>query len=163
MKLRKLWRMVGAAIAISVLVATLFGTATMAKGPVSEPGNSLSIEVETVHGHIGPGAVCVPLSQYSPGDQIVWRIWVRDANSNLLDNTRLQSVFVNISGVQIPGGHLEAEYESHGPLGYFWSVVWTIPTDYAITGSLSFQVVAIAKDGSVGTLNDFGSILILSP
>ncbi len=161
MKLRKIGRMVGAAIAISVLVATLFGTGIMAQGINQIPGNTLSVTAETVHGHVNTpySEICVQSSQYKPGQQIVWRVWVADKNGNTLTGSDLSSVTVTLP----EGVTLNAEYGNHGPFGSFWAAVWTIPADYRVTGSLPYEVSAKALDGSKGRFDNSASILILSP
>lgn len=167
MKLRKLWGMMGAAIATSILLIAPLGNGILAKGNSQGKGNSLAITADAVFGALGapsPELICVESNHYSPGDEIVWRVVVRDENGNPMDDTELRSVVVNL-----PGNHLDAIYYPGGhPVTFngqdhFWTAVWTIPNVYRVTGSLPYQVAATANNGSKGRFNDAGSILILSP
>lgn len=158
MKLRKLWVMVGVALVISVLVAALFGTGIIAAGNPGY-GNSLSLNVSTRQ-----EGTCAATNIYHPGDLVIWQIFVQDADGNYLsgNNTPLPSVFVNIRGVQLPGGHLVAVPDPFAPPATpWWVATWTVPSDYAITGTLAYQVHAIAKNGTVGMFSDSTSTLIL--
>jgi hypothetical protein len=160
MKLRKLWGMVGVALAISVLVATLFGTGIMAAGDPGK-GNSLSLTVSTRQ-----EGTCAETNTYYPGDLVIWQIYVQDADGNYLggDTAPLPSVFVNIHGVQLPGGHLVAVPDPFSPPDApWWVATWTVPSDYAITGTLAYGVVATDKQGNVGMFSDFTSTLIEQP
>ncbi len=159
MKLRKMWRAVGAAIAIGVLVTTLFGTGVLANGNDQRKGNSLSVIANTV-----TGGTCIENDIYHPGQEIVFRIWVTDLNGNALTGSDVSSVVVTLP----EGVILDAHYGQHPPppappLAYFWTVGWTVPDGYRTTGSLPYEVAVTALDGSKGRFNNSNSILILSP
>jgi hypothetical protein len=159
MKLRKMWMVLGVAIIIGILMATLFGTGIMAKDSNQAMGtNSLTVYANTALGFIpgitNPSDACIELSKYLKGQEIVWRIRVLDEALRPMDDTQLKSVVVEIPG----GPTLPATYGGHGmpePTDYFWAVAWIIPEDFS-TGTYPYQVVATALQGRrTGTFNDF--------
>jgi hypothetical protein len=174
MKIQKLWGLVAVAVAISVLVATLFGTGILANNNDQGTGmgtNSLFVYSNTAIGSVGvpvltkPADICVESSRYFLGQEIVWRIRVLDEAHRPMDNKQLKSVVVEIPG----GPTLNASYGGHPgnpgatPTDYFWSAVWTIPgpgdstyPDGYPTGTFPYQVLATALHGKrTGTFNDF--------
>ena len=110
------------------------------------PGNTPS-------GNTGP--VCVLANQFKRKENVIFRIRVRNARGQPLDDKGLKSLVVELSD----GNKIPAEYRARppvavrarlgltGPIDYFWSSAWLIPADYP-TGSLTYRVVATDMQGN---------------
>ncbi len=120
----------------------------------TEPAGKLFFEGDIVRhaleGQQGP--FCVLQNQYRRGEAVAWRIRVLRPSGAVADGTLLKSVVVELGN----GDKLPTEYKSHGnpATDYFWSVSWTVPTDFP-TGSLGYKVVVTMEDDSVVTWEPF--------
>jgi len=134
-------------------------------GAVAAQDAKLFIEGDIVRGNTPSGItgpVCVLANQFKRKENVVFRIRVRDAAGQPLDDKAIKSLVVELSD----GQKLPAVYRSRpplsvrnalgltGPTDYFWSAAWLIPEDYP-TGSLSYQVVATDMHGNTQSWTPF--------
>lgn len=141
------------------------GFATAAHGQQTK----LFLDGDIVRGNQPGGAtgpVCVLASQFKRGENVVFRIRVRDAEGKLLDEKGLKDVMVELSnGTRLPmhfGGHPPPPQTSTDNL---WSAAWIIPGSHP-TGTLTYKVVATDLQGQTATWqppNVLGSQLAVIP
>ena len=165
MKERNLWKMAVVVFVFSLAVVLAGGGLVANAGDyrTSHHGDwdkgNLFITADTVRGGTNvPGpSICTQSNRYLRLQTIVFRIKVFDEDNNPLDDTELKKVFVRLqdgTGLEIDaryGGH------PHGvvpPDDNFWTAAWLIPADH-VGGSLSYEVVAIANNHSVGTYQPY--------
>jgi hypothetical protein len=137
------------------LLAAVLGCASAA---AAQEQQKLFIEGDIVRGNTpsgNTGPVCVLANQFKRKENIVFRIRVRNAMGQSLDDKRLKSLVVELSdGKKIPAEYrarppvaVRARLGLDGPIDYFWSSAWLIPADYP-TGSLTYRVVATDMQGN---------------
>ena len=112
----------------------------------------LFIEGDIVRGNTPAGItgpVCVLANQFKRKENVVFRIRVRNAAGQSLDDKNIKGITVELSDGQkfLPrfGGH-----PPKAPTAYIWSTAWVIPDAYP-TGSFNYKVVATALDGATQT------------
>jgi hypothetical protein len=100
---------------------------------------------------------CLQTSTAHQGEQIVFRARMVDPK------TGSDMIYADIkpgsAKVILPGGYeFPMSYYGHPNTGtvtdYFWSYAWTVPLTFP-TGSLGYEVVAVAKDGRTGSFKPF--------
>src|SRR3982074_3175533 len=115
------------ALALS-LVAGLSSSA-YAQTRATPPGK-LFFEGDIVrHALMGQqGPFCVLQNQYTRGEAVAWRIRILKPDGTVADNKDLKTVEVQLGN----GQKLPAHFGGHGmpPTDVFWSLFWTIPTDF---------------------------------
>jgi hypothetical protein len=140
------------AVALSVAI---LGCASAA---AAQEQQKLFIEGDIVRGNTpsgNTGPVCVLANQFKRKENVIFRIRVRNAMGQPLDDKGLKSLVVELSdGKKIPADYrarppvaVRARLGLTGPIDYFWSSAWLIPADYP-TGSLTYRVVATDVQGN---------------
>jgi hypothetical protein len=125
----------------------------------------------TPNGNTGP--VCVLANQFKRRENVIFRIRVRNASGQPLDDKGLKSLVVELSdGKKIPAEYrarppvaVRARLGLTGPIDYFWSSAWLIPADYP-TGSLTYRVVATDMQGNTQgwePMKDLRSLPVVMP
>lgn len=145
---------------VLALAAAAGGTAA-----AQEAQPRLFIEGDIVRGNTPfgiTGPVCVLANEFKRKEVVVFRIRVRDASGQQLDDKGLKGIVVELSD----GQKFTADYRARPPAAvrkafglteatdYFWSAAWMIPADYP-TGSLSYRVVATDSSGNAQTWTPF--------
>jgi len=133
------------ALAFSIALAALAGSADAQIR--TTPTGKLFFEGDIVrHALMGQqGPFCVLQNQFTRGEAVAWRIRIQKPDGTVADKDYLKSVEVQLGN----GTKLPARFGGHGmpPTDVFWSLFWSIPTDFP-TGSLGYKVVATMNDGS---------------
>ncbi len=121
---------------------------------------SLIVQADVVSGPLNipederAGRVCVLQSRFARNSEIVWRVRVTNAiTGEQLSDTALESLQVKLADGQV----LDMRYGDHprdNPTDRFWTTSFDIPVDYP-TGTLGYEVVATALDGSTGSFVPF--------
>ncbi len=155
----KKWK-VGLGIILAGALATGLVACSSSQPPSTQQpqvAKVLFVEGDIVTGSGGTvkaTASCVQQSQYKPGNQIVFRARVIDpATGQPMDASTLKSVTVKLAD----GQTFEAKYGGHpgkAPTDSFWATSWVVPDSYS-TGSLNFEITAVANDGRTGTFTPF--------
>ena len=108
----------------------------------------LFVEGDIVRGNTPLGAtgpICVLTSQFKRGENVVFRIRVRNLQGKPLDAAGIKSIEVELAdGRKLPtryGGHPPRQ-----PTDFFWTAAWMIPENYP-TGSLGYSITATDMDG----------------
>jgi hypothetical protein len=149
-------------LSVVTLVLAIAGFANMS---AAQDTGKLFIEGDIVRGNTPAGItgpVCVLANQFKRRENVVFRIRVRSAAGEPLDDKNIKAITVELSD----GQKFQATYRSRPPAGvrsafglseptdYFWSAAWLIPPDYR-TGSLSYRVVASDTHGNTQTWTPF--------
>lgn len=151
--IRPKWLVIMVVVAVALLLAASGGSAAPATAPVS----TLFLQADTVLGTVNltgpemPAKACIQTSRYAHNEEIVFRIRVVDPQTGeAMDDQGLQSVSVLFPD----GDNMEAKYATHGGTDSFWTVAWTVPPDYP-TGTLTYEIDAVANDGRTGSFVPF--------
>lgn len=100
------------------------------------------------------GRICVSQSRFARNSEIVWRTRIIDpVTGEQLDDTALDSVQVTLADGQV----FDMRYGDHpqdNPTDRFWTTSFDVPADYP-TGTLGYEVVAVAGDGRTGSFVPF--------
>lgn len=150
-----LWPLVAAAV-------VMLGLASPSS---AQEAQKLFIEGDIVRGNTPngiTGPVCVLANEFKRKENVIFRIRVRNAIGQPLDDKALMSLTVELSdGQNIPASYrarpprnIMASLGITEPLDYFWSSAWLIPENYP-TGSLSYRVVATDTQGNTQTWTPF--------
>jgi hypothetical protein len=118
----------------------------------------LFIEGDIVRGNTPAGItgpVCVLANEFKRKENVIFRIRVRNAAGEPLDDKNIKAIVVELSDGQKfqasyrprPPANVRAAFGLSEPADYFWSAAWLIPQDYP-TGSLSYRVVATDTQGN---------------
>ncbi len=99
-------------------------------------------------------AVCALTSQFKLGQQVVWRIRVRDGAGRNLDGAALKGVVVELPDGQKFAARFGPHPAKGEPGDHFWSVSWNIPADYP-TGTIAYKVTATGAMGASTTWEPF--------
>ena len=109
----------------------------------------LFVEGDIVRGNTPLGAtgpICVLTSQFKRGENVVFRIRVRNPQGKPLDTAGIKSIEVELAdGRKLPtryGGHPPRQ-----PTDFFWTAAWMIPENYP-TGSLGYSITATDMEGN---------------
>jgi hypothetical protein len=148
-----------AAIALSVVLLG-FGNLSAA-----QEAQRLFIEGDIVRGNTPAGItgpVCVLANQFKRKENVVFRIRVRNAAGEPLDDKNIKAITVELSDGQKlaasyrprPPANVRAAFGLSEPTDYFWTAAWLIPQDYP-TGSLSYRVVAADTQGNTQSWTPF--------
>jgi hypothetical protein len=158
---------------VVALSLAVFGWAGAA--PAQEQ-QKLFIEGDIVRGNTpsgNTGPVCVLANQFKRKENVIFRLRVRNAMGQPLDDKGLKSLVVELSdGQKIPAEYrarppvaVRARLGLTGPIDYFWSSAWLIPADYP-TGSLTYRVVATDTQGNTQgwePMKDLRSLPVVIP
>lgn len=130
-----------------------------AQEEAAAPGDWLFIDADTVWGPANipdeerASKSCVQNNRFARNEEIVWRVKVFDPlTGQPMDDTMLDSV-----QVILPDQVLDMRYGPHPrdtPADFFWTASFDIPADYP-TGTLGYEIVATAADGTTGTFEPF--------
>jgi hypothetical protein len=149
-------------LSIVTVVLAIAGFANMS---AAQETQKLFIEGDIVRGNTPAGItgpVCVLANQFKRRENVVFRIRVRSAAGEPLDDKNIKAITVELAD----GQQFQAAYRSRPPAGvrsafglteptdYFWSAAWLIPPDYP-TGSLSYRVVASDTHGNTQSWTPF--------
>lgn len=122
------------------------GILAVAADIVSGPGNIPEAERGT--------KVCVLTSRFPKNSEVVWRVRVTDPlTGEEMDDTALESVQVTLAD----GQTFDFRYGGHPPddsTDFFWATSWGVPRNYP-SGSVDFEIVALATDGRTATYKPF--------
>jgi len=140
------------------LAVTGFANVSVVNVSAAQEAQKLFIEGDIVRGNTPSGItgpVCVLANQFKRKENVVFRIRVRNAAGQPLDDKNIRSIVVELSdGQKIqasyrarPPVNVRAAFGLSEPADYFWSAAWLIPQDYP-TGSLSYRVVATDMQGN---------------
>jgi hypothetical protein len=115
----------------------------------AQDNQKLFVEGDIVRGNTPLGAtgpICVLTSQFKRGENVVFRIRVRNPQGKPLDTAGIKSIEVELAdGRKLPtryGGHPPRQ-----PTDFFWTAAWMIPENYP-TGSLGYSITATDMDGN---------------
>jgi hypothetical protein len=125
----------------------------------------LFIEGDIVRGNTPAGItgpVCVLANQFKRKENVIFRIRVRNAAGEPLDDKNIKGIVVELSDGQKfqaayrprPPANVRAAFGLSEPADYFWSAAWLIPQDYP-TGSLSYRVAATDMQGNTQSWTPF--------
>jgi len=109
----------------------------------------LFVEGDIVRGNTPMGAtgpICVLTSQFRRGENVVFRIRVRNPHGKILDDKGVKGIVVELAD----GRKLPVRYGGHpprNPTDFFFTAAWMIPADYP-TGSLGYSVTATDLEGN---------------
>jgi hypothetical protein len=133
----------GSAVAVSVAALTAHFPAQ------AQDIQKLFIEGDIVRGNTPLGAtgpICVLTSQFKRGENVVFRIRVRNVQGKPLDTAGIKSIEVELAdGRKLPtryGGHPPRQ-----PTDFFFTAAWMIPENYP-TGSLGYSITATDMEGN---------------
>ena len=140
---------------VTIGLCVVAASAAQAQAPTSAQAPSsaqdiqkLFIEGDIVRGNTPLGAtgpICVLTSQFKRGENVVFRIRVRNPQGKILDDKGVKGIVVELAD----GRKLPVRYGGHPPrtpTDFFFTAAWMIPADYP-TGSLGYSVVATDLDG----------------
>lgn len=126
----------------AVTTADLIVQADVVSGPLNIPEEERA------------GRVCVLQSRFARNSEIVWRARViNPITGEQLSDTDLESVQVVLADGQV----FDMRYGDHprdNPTDRFWTTAFDVPADYP-TGTLGYEIVATASDGSTGSFVPF--------
>src|SRR5712672_4706295 len=133
---------------IAGVTVALCAVAAGAAPSSAQDNQKMFIEGDLVRGNTPLGAtgpICVLTSQFKRGENVVFRIRVRNPQGKILDDKGVKSIVVELAD----GRKLPVRYGGHPPrtpTDFFFTAAWMIPADYP-TGSLGYSVVATDLDG----------------
>ena len=133
----------------SVVAASVVAIVSSVAMAQAQDVQKLFIEGDIVRGNTPLGAtgpICVLASQFKRGENVVFRIRVRNSQGKPLDEKSLKSIVVELAD----GRKLPSRYGGHPPrtpTDFFWTSAWMIPQDYP-TGSLGYSITATDMDGN---------------
>ena len=137
------------ASAVAVSVAALVATLIPHVPAQAQDIQKLFVEGDIVRGNTPLGAtgpICVLTSQFKRGENVVFRIRVRNVQGKPLDMAGIKSIEVELAdGRKLPtryGGHPPRQ-----PTDFFWTAAWMIPENYP-TGSLGYSITATDMEGN---------------
>ena len=159
-------------LAIAAAVCASLGSVNAAApaGPAAAaPGlqpEGLFVDADLVSGVPGP-SLCVLQSRFAPGDRVVFRARVFDAQTGQISPTAAVTVrFADGSTVPLFYGRPQPPpHVDYGPVGEpFWANVWIVPED-APPGIVRYTIEATAGDhvGRFIPLNVEASLLTITP
>jgi hypothetical protein len=147
------------------LIISSLAVLGFAQVSVAQEAQKLFIEGDIVRGNTPAGItgpVCVLANQFKRKENVVFRIRVRSAAGEPLDEKNIKGITVELSDGQKfaasyrprPPANVRTAFGLSEPLDYFWSAAWLIPQDYP-TGSLSYRVVATDTRGNTQSWTPF--------
>lgn len=95
------------------------------------------------------GPICVLNSQFKRGENVVFRVRVRDVFGQFLDDKRLKSMTVELSDGQKFNGRFGG-HPPRQPTDFFWTAAWMIPKEFP-TGTFSYKVTVTDMEGNTQT------------
>src|SRR5262245_49645344 len=135
-----------------IVAAVSFAAVASCASAQAQEMQKLFVEGDIVRGNTPLGAtgpICVLTSQFKRGENIVFRIRVRNLQGKPLDEKGIKSIVVELSD----GRKLPARYGGHPPrtpTDFFWTAAWMIPADFP-TGSLGYTTTVTDMDGNTVT------------
>jgi hypothetical protein len=123
--------------------------AACASGANAQEPRKLFPEGDMVRGNSPLGAtgpICVLNSQFKRGENVVFRVRVRNVMGQLLDPKGIKSITVELSD----GQKFNARYGGHPPRApedFFWTAAWMIPKDFP-TGTFGYKVTVTDMEGN---------------
>ena len=134
--------------AVKIVAAVSFAAVVSCVSAQAQEIQKLFVEGDIVRGNTPLGAtgpICVLTSQFKRGENVVFRIRVRNPQGKILDDKGVSGIVVQLAdGRQLPvryGGH-----PPRNPTDFFFTAAWMIPADYP-TGSLGYSVTATDLNG----------------
>lgn len=133
------------------LFALLVGLCTAAAAQ-AQAQQKLFLEGDMVRGNTALGAtgpICVLNSQFKRKENVVFRVRMRNAAGQPLDEKGIKSIVVELTD----GQKFNARYGGHPPKtpeAFFWTAAWLIPENYP-TGTLGYKVTATDMQGNTQT------------
>jgi hypothetical protein len=154
-------RLTFAAIALSAVIVA-FVPAAQAQQP-----QKLFPEGDMVRGNSPLGAtgpICVLNSQFKRGENVVFRVRIRNTMGQILDDKSIKSITVELSD----GQKFNGRYGGHPPrqpTDFFWTAAWMIPKDFP-TGTLGYKVTVTDMEGNTQVwepLKEYRSWVVILP
>ncbi len=158
----KTWFKIAVAGLAAITVLSVFascsgggGTTTKTVTVTAGGGSNVAASGLTVYGDMVTNIGCLAISQAHRGELVVWRIRIIDPQTGKdMTDKEMKSV-----QALLPDGlKFDLTYGGHPgggtPTDYFWSAPWEVPLTYP-TGSLGYEVTAVANDGRTGTFTPF--------
>src|SRR5215475_9860399 len=125
--------------AVKIIAAASFAAVVSCACAQAQEIQKLFVEGDIVRGNTPLGAtgpICVLTSQFKRGENVVFRIRVRNPQGKILDEKGISGIVVQLAD----GRQLRARYGGHpprNPTDFFFTAAWMIPADYP-TGSLGY-------------------------
>ena len=147
--MRRLFLMLGAAVALSAIAAP-----ALAKSTVDPPKYDVFLYVDTVNGTRPSGAKprpvgCTQTNYFARGEQVVFRSWGSEAaKGDILSSENVKYAYVKIPGQP----NLKLNWGAHGaPTNrvWFWSNAWIVPKNYPL-GTAATQIVFKTESNKFG-------------
>jgi hypothetical protein len=141
--------------------------AVLAPAVQAQEPQKLFIEGDIVRGNTPLGAtgpICVLTSQFKRGENVVFRIRVRNTFGQILDDKGIKSITVELAD----GQKFNGRYGGHPPrepTDFFWTAAWMIPKEFP-TGTLGYKVTVTDMQGNTQTwepLREFRSWVVILP
>jgi hypothetical protein len=139
-------------VSAAVMSTAAFGFA----GAAQAQGAKLFLDGDIVRGNQPAGEtgeVCVLASQFKRGENVIFRLRVRDVTGKLLDDKGIKGAMVELAD----GQRLPMRYGGHPPSApgdWFFSAAWIIPGSYP-TGSLTYKVTVTDMQGATAIWEPF--------
>jgi hypothetical protein len=147
--MRRLFLMIGAAVALSAIVAP-----ALAQSAADPPKYDVFLYVDTVNGTRPSGAKprpvgCTQTNYFARGEQVVFRSWGSEATTgDILSTENVKYAYVKIPGQP----NLKLNWGAHGATSnrvWFWSNAWIVPKNYPL-GTAATQVVFKTESNKFG-------------
>ena len=149
-------------ILVTALCVVALGFANAA---VAQESQKLFFEGDIVRGNTPDGAtgpVCVLANQFKRGENVIFRIRVRNSAGQPLDDKGIKGLVIEM----MDGQKFPARFASRPPNGvlasvgltapsdYYWSAAWRIPQGFP-TGTLTYKMVATDLQGNTQAWETF--------
>jgi hypothetical protein len=142
-------------MAISAVLLAVPAFAGLARAQATQ---KFFFEGDIVRGNTPDGAtgpICVLANQFKRRENAIFRVRVRDATGQALDDKSLKSVVVQLMGGQTfaaryavrPPANVIAALRLPGPTDTWWSAAWRIPQDFP-TGTVTYKVTVTDMQGN---------------
>jgi hypothetical protein len=143
---------------IVIVSAALLAPDALCNFAQAQTAPKLFFEGDIVRGNTPDGAtgpICVLANQFKRRENVIFRIRVRDATGQPLDDKALKNVAVQLMGVQTlaarfasrPPANVIASLKLPGPIDAWWTAAWRIPQDFP-TGTVTYKVTVTDLQGN---------------